>query len=75
VSEWAYTKQRSELKRCPFCATSAIEQGKLADNSTDMHFRISCGNPFCTVDCATHVFASLDDATNAWQERRPDGVA
>ena len=65
VIKWAYTKQRDELKPCPFCATAAIEQGKLADNSTDMHFRISCGNPFCSLDCATHTFAALKDAEYA----------
>lgn len=66
---WAYTKQRDELKPCPFCGTKAIEQGKLADNTTDMHFRISCGNPFCALDCATHVFADLGNAADAWQAR------
>jgi hypothetical protein len=67
--KWASSKQRDELKRCPFCDTIAIEQARLADNSTDMHWRISCGNPFCSMECRTIIFSSKRDAEEAWQER------
>lgn len=69
MSKWAKTQQRDDLKCCPFCATAAIHQMRLADNSTDMHHRIACGNPFCSLDCATHVFAAEVDAVKAWEER------
>lgn len=67
--KWAHTKQRNDLKVCPFCGTKAIEQARLADNTTDMHWRISCGNPFCELDCATKIFAAKADAERVWQER------
>ena len=63
------TAQRNDLKSCPFCGTKAIEQGRTADSDTATQWRIQCGNPFCQVDCKTHIFASLSQAENAWQER------
>lgn len=61
--------QREDLKRCPFCSTIAIEQGRTAENSTATQWRIQCGNPFCDADCKTHIFASVSAAVNAWESR------
>lgn len=67
--KWAGTKQRDDLKRCPWCGTQAVQQVRLADNETDMQFRIGCGNSFCAVAPNTQPFAALEDAECAWQER------
>ncbi len=67
-ADWI-TKQRGDLKTCPFCGTAAIEQGREAESDTGMQWRIQCGNPFCELVCQTHVFAALPDAERAWQER------
>jgi hypothetical protein len=67
---WAKTVQRDDLLPCPFCGTKAIEQMRLANNATNMVFRISCGNPFCSVDCATPLHAGKHDAEEAWQDRK-----
>jgi hypothetical protein len=69
MSEWAHTRQRNDLKICPFCGTAAIEQARLADNTTMMHWRISCGNPFCNLQCATNVCADKLNAEHFWEER------
>lgn len=69
MSEWAKTIQRDDLKCCPFCGTRAIEQMRLANSDTDMQYRISCGNPFCAVECRTGVHAGKQNAEQAWQER------
>lgn len=67
--KWTGTKQRSDLKTCPFCDTAAVQQVRLADSDTDMQFRIGCGNPGCFVEPNTPPFAALEDAEWAWQER------
>jgi len=69
--KWTGTKQRDDLKTCPFCGTKAIQQCRLADNSTDMHWRILCGNPFCFAICNSGCNAVLKDAEGVWQERTP----
>lgn len=69
MGAWAKTTQRDDLKRCPFCDTRPVEQMRLADNTTSMHFRIACGNPACLVDVATPVHADKHDAEWAWQDR------
>ena len=66
---WTGTKRRGDLKRCPWCATSAVQQVRLADSDTNMQFRIGCGNCFCAVEPNTPPFAALEDAEWAWQER------
>jgi hypothetical protein len=63
------TQQRDDLKSCPFCGTSAIEQARLADNLTATQWRIQCGNPFCECICQSNICASLPDTERAWQER------
>ncbi len=71
MSKWAKTIQRDDLKTCPFCGTRAIQQMRLsATSDTDMHHRISCGNPFCAVDVATPIMASAENAAKAWQDRQ-----
>ncbi len=72
TSKWGETRQRDDLKPCPFCGTKAIQQGRLADNSTQQQWRIQCGNPFCTVQCVTNVCASITNAEDFWQERLSD---
>jgi hypothetical protein len=71
---WTGTKQRDDLKNCPFCDTAAVQQVRLADNSTDMQWRIGCGNPFCLVEPNTPPFAALKDAEWAWQDRAEQSV-
>ena len=65
----ATTKQRDDLKRCPFCGTNAIEKGITSDSPIGVRWQIMCGNPFCTVKCSTIVSASISQAEKAWQER------
>jgi len=72
VNKWTGTKQRNDLKRCPFCQTSAVQQVRLADSDTNMQFRIGCGNSFCHVEPNTPPFASLPDAEWAWQDREQE---
>lgn len=67
--KWSGTKQRADLKRCPFCDTAAVQQVRLADSDTDMQFRIGCGNPFCFVEPNTPPNAGLRNAEAAWQDR------
>ena len=69
TQKWAGTKQRDDLKTCPFCDTPAVQQVGLADSDTGMQFRIGCGNPFCSVEPNTLPFAALKGAERAWQER------
>jgi hypothetical protein len=69
AQKWTGTKQRNDLKRCPFCDTQAVQQVRLADSDTDMQFRIGCGNVCCFVCPNTPPFAALKDAEWAWQER------
>jgi hypothetical protein len=69
MQKWTGTKQRNDLKRCPFCDTQAVQQVRLADSDTDMQFRIGCGNVCCFVCPNTPPFAALKDAEWAWQER------
>lgn len=66
---WTGTKQRDDLKTCPFCNTRAVQQVRLADNTTSMQFRIGCGNSFCLVEPNTPPLAALKDAEWAWQDR------
>ena len=63
------TSQRGDLKPCPFCGTKAIEQARMANNSTATQWRIQCGNPFCEITCQTKLFAARSQAEKAWQER------
>lgn len=63
------TRQRDDLKTCPFCGTKAIEQGRMAESDTATQWRIQCGNPFCEALCQTKVFASISAAERVWQER------
>ena len=68
---WSGTKQRDDLNGCPFCDTAAVQQVRLAENTTNVQFRIGCGNPFCSVEPNTPPHASLRGAESAWQERSP----
>ncbi len=63
------SEQRDDLKPCPFCGTKAIEQARMAENSTATQWRIQCGNPFCEAVCQTQIFAAMGDAVRVWQER------
>jgi hypothetical protein len=68
--KWAGTKQRDDLKTCPFCGTQAVQQVRLSGvGDTDMEWRVGCGNSFCTVEPNTPPSASLTNAEQAWQER------
>jgi hypothetical protein len=67
--KWTGTKQRNDLKRCPFCDTAAVQQVRLADSATDMQWRIGCGNSFCLVEPNTPPYAALTNAEHAWQDR------
>jgi hypothetical protein len=69
--DWSGTKQRDDLKRCPWCQTAAVQQVRLANSATEMQFRIGCGNPFCGVEPNTPPHAALGGAEHAWQERQP----
>jgi len=69
MASWT-TRQRSDLKPCPFCGTAAIEQGKMAESDTATHWRIQCGNPFCEMECRTNIQASISSAERIWQERQ-----
>lgn len=72
MSDWHGTKQRDDLKPCPFCGGKAVQQVRLATSDTGMNWRIGCGNPFCAVEPNTPPNASLQNAEEAWQER--DGL-
>jgi hypothetical protein len=67
--KWFGTKQRDDLRGCPFCGTAAVQQARLASSDTEMQFRIGCGNPFCEVEPNTPPRAVLRDAESAWQDR------
>ncbi len=69
AEKWTGTKQRNDLKRCPFCGTAAVQQVRLANSDTDMQFRVGCGNPFCGVEPNTPPFAALSNAEDAWEDR------
>jgi hypothetical protein len=70
AEKWAGTKQRDDLKTCPFCDTKAVQQVRLSDVSkTQMQFRIGCGNPCCFIYPTSQPFTVLRDAEWAWQER------
>lgn len=71
VPKWTGTRQRDDLRTCPFCDTAAVQQVRLADNTTNVHYRIGCGNPFCSVEPNTPPSASLLSAEQAWNERAP----
>ncbi|PAQ03693.1 hypothetical protein LRP31_25650 [Mesorhizobium mediterraneum] len=71
TQNWTGTKQRNDLKTCPFCNTKSVQQVRLAESDTDMQFRIGCGNVACFVEPNTPPFAALNDAEWAWQERAP----
>jgi hypothetical protein len=69
ASSWT-AQQRDDLKPCPFCGTAAIEQARMADVSdTATQWRISCGNPFCEMECRTQICAGRAQAEGIWQER------
>lgn len=72
AQKWTGTKQRNDLKNCPWCQTQAVQQVRLADSDTDMQFRIGCGNSFCAVEPNTPSFAALADAEWAWQDREDE---
>lgn len=72
MTEWAGTKQRDDLARCPWCATPPVQQVRLADNQTSTQWRVGCGNPFCAVEPNTPPRAALRDAEQAWSEMEPD---
>lgn len=69
TKSWTGTKQRNDLKTCPFCNSKAVQQVRLADSDTDMQFRIGCGNMFCFVEPNTPPSASLSNAEHDWEER------
>jgi hypothetical protein len=69
VEKWTGTKVRHDLKTCPFCNTVPVQQVRLADNATNVHYRIGCGNPFCLVEPNTPPHAGLSGAEWAWQDR------
>ena len=73
--KWTGTKQRNDLKRCPFCDTAAVQQVRLAESDTNMQYRIGCGNVFCFVEPNTPPHASLRGAECAWNEREPSSAA
>jgi hypothetical protein len=68
MGKYASTVARRDLKRCPFCGTIAVLQMRLCEHLPAQH-RITCGNPFCRVDCATWEHASAQGAVDAWQNR------
>lgn len=70
--KWSGSRQRDDLKGCPFCGTAALQQVRLADNATNMQYRILCGNPFCHLECDTGPCASLHNAEERWEERAPE---
>ena len=67
------TIQRDDLKRCPFCGTSAIQKvinmGIPEDTEAGKRYLIGCGNPFCNLDCRTKPAASLTYVEGIWQDR------
>jgi hypothetical protein len=69
MADWTGTKQRDDLKPCPFCGTKAVQQVKLAESDTDVNYRIGCGNSFCDVEPNTQPQAALHNAEIAWQSR------
>lgn len=69
MSKWTGTKHRNDLKACPFCGDKAVQQVRLAENDTNMQFRIGCGNVFCSVEPNTPPNAYLDAAEWAWEGR------
>lgn len=62
------TRQRDDLKGCPFCGTKAIEQAVPYASGT--LWRIMCGNPFCELDCATKPTNSLTQSEQVWEDRQ-----
>ncbi len=72
-NKWHGTKQRDDLKTCPFCGTKAVQQVRLADSDTEMNWRVGCGNAFCAVEPNTPPYAALADAEGAWQGRVDEG--
>ena len=70
AEKWTGTKQRDDLKSCPFCGTKAVQQVRLANSDTDMQWRIGCGNPFCGVEPNTPPYASLRNAEQVWEYRQ-----
>jgi hypothetical protein len=71
AEKWTGTKERRDLKTCPFCDTIPVQQVRLAESDTNMQFRIGCGNPFCFVEPNTPPSAALSNAETAWQDRAP----
>lgn len=69
MTNWTGTKQRDDLKPCPFCGTKAVQQVKLANSDTDVNYRIGCGNSFCNVEPNTPPHAALHNAEIAWESR------
>lgn len=67
--EWSGTKQRDDLKDCPFCGTRPVQQVRLATSETGVAYRIGCGNSFCGVEPNTPPCAALQNAEDAWQWR------
>lgn len=67
-SAWT-SRQRNDLKPCPFCGSQAMERARLYDNATATIWVIQCSNPFCMLICKTTECASLTNAEDLWQER------
>jgi hypothetical protein len=68
--KWTGTHQRDDLKKCPFCATPAVQQVRLAESDTEVQYRIACGNPFCEAEPATPPRPWLSSAECIWNERQ-----
>lgn len=68
--KWTGTKQRDDLKSCPFCGTACVQQVRMSDDRDDvLSYRIGCGNPFCLVEPNTQPSTTLRGAEEMWQER------
>lgn len=70
TKKWTGTRQRDDLKTCPFCGTQAVQQVRIDD--PDVQYRIGCKNPFCSVELNTAPYAVLFDAEYMWQQRRAE---
>ena len=66
---WTGTQTRHDLRKCPFCGTTAVQQVRLADSDTNVQYRVACGNPFCEAEPATPPRPALVSAECIWNER------
>lgn len=75
MTKWTGTKQRDDLKPCPFCGTAAVQQVRMSDETdSQIGYRIGCGSSFCLVEPNTAPCTTLRGAEETWQERHPETV-